>query len=507
MCLIAKSQRLDSFIQNLNYNYTFISHFSASYDLFEHSIPIIMSTLNSEKAILVFRDEYEKCENDEWIGIKDNKSKSKDWFTYQVFIYSKERAHSMIPEIKCPYFQHNFQDLLSQKDKYHHISSEMIVWPVLIIKDNGVIKYEQIKNLIYDAYPDENYKSIENKWKIKDWFWKPKIIGNIREYSLDRVYSAIEEGLVSSAVHDFRCDNLIQFTNKFYYDRKGNDYYFNNSKETKILQKMLKLLEINKDSSIKILLLFIDYYTMVKNSFGLRVKSQEFVLSFKGKIFKVKCDRPSTYIKGSIYFPDDEDSSIVIEWEVLRCSKMIITTEADSSLFKSEWYDKFLDTESQDKLDLFIVVKKADIIGFLYEHLDIINETWYYKNLEWIGLGAVINKVDKNCFFHILELLPKTIFLELNWTKDSWYLKDELFWTVVFNFKKIELKDYNNDWNVVINCQEEKLDKNDVMNSCINDSNGHWLRIKDIYQDFERAYNLKNYGYDSYFDFEDFWKI
>ena len=379
-----------------------------------------------------------------------------------------------------------------------------------------------MKNLIFDAYPDKYKKFIENKWKIKDWFWKPKIIGNIREYSLDRVYSAIEANLVSSTVHDFRCDNSIWFTNKIYYGRKSSEYYYNNSKGAEKLQKMLKLLEINKNSSINSSWFSIDYSAMVKKSFGLSVKSKEFIFLFREKLFKIKCDSSSTYIKGSIYFLDDEDSNIIIEWEYLRCSKMSITTEEESTLLKSDWYDKvlnpkssnelsdlnllngFSDIELQDKLGLYIVLKKIDITGIHYSHLEIINETWHYKNLEWIRLGDTINKIDKNYFFHILELLPKTVFLELNWKKDSWYLKDELFWTVVFSFKKIELKDYENDWNVVINCQEEKLDQNNIMNCYFNDSEGDFTSIKEINDGFERAYNIKNYGYDSYYDYDDY---
>ena len=512
MYLIAGSTWLRSFVLNLNYNFTFISNFSAEEDLFEHSIPEIMDALSNEEKVLVFWDESEKCKDDSWIGAKEIKSGKYVSFPFQVFICTNEQVQNMIPEIKCPNFKHNFQNLLNHKDKFNNICSKISVCPVLLVNDNGEIKYEKMRNLVYNVFRGKNTKPIVSKWKIKDWYWKPRIIGNILKCSLNSVYSAIEEGLVSSTINDFRCHDSNRFTNKFYYGIKSDDYFLNNTKDTEILQKLLKLLEINKNSSIKSSWFFIDYYSLVAKSLELRVKSKEFIFSFKKKLFRVKCELPNTDIKGSIYFPHDEDTSVIIEWEVLRCWNLVITIEEDSSFFKLDWYDnvlnpklsdefsdlelldKFSDLEIQDKLGLYIVLKKDDIIGFDYHHLEIIDETWHYQNLEWIGLGPEINKVDKNYFFHILELLPKTIFLELNWTKDSWYLKDELFWTVAFNFKKVMLKYYEIDRNVIIYFNEKEFNKNNVMNSCIKDSRGNWVKIKDISNNFERMYLIKKHG-------------
>ena len=500
MCLATESQRFDSFVQNLTYNYKFICHFSAMHDLFYFSISKIMDALSIEENLLVYWDESEKCKDDSWIGIKDSQSKLNISFPFKVFICSNEQVQNMVPEIKCPNFKHNFYNFRRDQYIYNLIYSEISICPVLLVKDNGVIKFKQMKNLIFDASPDEYREPIVNKWKIKDWYWKPKIIGNILNGSFDKVYSAIESGLVSSTVHDFRCGKSIQFIDKFYQNRKTRIYNnLNYSKETETLQKILKLLEINKNSSIKAPSFIIKYNEKVEKSYWLQVKAKEFIFSFREEKYKVKCNCPFIHINGSIYFPEDKDT-IVIEWEFLKCSKWVITTEEDCSLFKSDWFDslldpeipdEFLDLESQDKLGLYIAIKKTDIKGILYNNFEIINETWHYQNLERIFLGAAINNVDQDYFYHILELLPKTVHLGINWTKDSWYLRDELFWTLVFNFRKIELNEYNNDWFLIIDCQLEVFNTHFKMRRNYNDSVSNFLGLDGYYDKIKRAFKNK----------------
>ena len=73
---------------------------------------------------------------------------------------------------------------------------------------------------------------------------------------------------------------------------------------------------------------------------------------------------------------------------------------------------------------------------------------------------------EKKELINTLKVIPQTLNLEMQWRTDSWFLMDECFWIEIFKRKQIEFMNEGGG-GVLINCEGQELDQNDILKSII----------------------------------------
>ena len=139
------SQRMDSFVSNLDYNYNFIKCFYMNNKSLKYSIPYFTKVLSQNKLIFVNSDEeaiYEMETDDE-----DNLSDPLDKIFYRVLILLNEEASIMIPVINCPSFKHEYLDVDSNR-LWKLLSDLKMCWLLLAVSQ-GKLKYQRINHQTY----------------------------------------------------------------------------------------------------------------------------------------------------------------------------------------------------------------------------------------------------------------------------------------------------------------------------------------------------------------------
>ena len=492
------SQRLKNFILNFDDNYKFIRSFSAGFGWFEDWIPKIIDVWGSDK--IVFVSEEIESDDKTLIGFKDIEVNSEVWnYWYQIFIYSEEEALRMIPVISCPNFTCKFDLLLNKRYDQYSLYLGLAVCSILLVKRDGIIKYQEIGNQMYDYDPNEYYSNIENTCEIKNCCWKPIRVWGLNKDNFEDVFSAIEWGQISTNAREFA----------FKYIRFSNSGFHPGAADIKALWKLMSLFDINKKSIINIKDISINYQDKFEKQNELKINSMEFLLVFEKKLYKIQCQNSDTTWRGLAYIPNDNDT-VVIQWEDFTCSKISITLEDDNSLFKQEWYEKFPHKYSSNGLDLYLVIKKSDIIEFTHSQLEDFENIWTLPNLQKAGIKTTESDYEKNEFVNILKSIPKTAALEIHCKGGSWYLYNEKFWIELFKFKKAIFR-HNDYWDITIHCEGQELDEANILKSKIKASvNNHNTtitidQVSDIFIFTYLKYDeyLGNLNDDSYDDYDD----
>ena len=451
--LTIESQKLESFISNLDYNYKWISNFSADSDNVYDPISKIFDAWSNDKMILLNK-ENEQVGN-VVIGVSSAIIGSK--FPFKFMICSEEEASNIAPTIKCPSFKHKFNYVLHNIPLYIQLNEILSTNWVLLNKRDGVIRYEEIKNSVYIFY--QNKKQKINKCQIKTWYWKPKIVRSYNEMSLEDFYSAIEDGRVSSDVNKFRFDSILILKEQF---------LGRNENEINRLQTILNFLEINQQSTVKIKLLIAFFQDVHYSPNELKINSKEFVFAFKGKVYKAKWNKYGAKFQEITLIQSCKSNIVVIKWKAFISSNLSITYANDSTYLKSDWYEQFLKEEdSPDKLNMYVIISKSNIIEIVHSHLEIINEMWDLSILQKVGIKATSQEYDQKYFISILEKLPRTSSIELFFDdEESWFLTNKSVWIALFKLKQVEFM-YNNNYNIKINFEDQELNQTDILETKI----------------------------------------
>ena len=450
-----ESRKLESFISNLDYNYKWISNFSADLDNFYNPISNIFDVWSSDKMILLYKEH--DWENDVVIGINSAEIEFEFEYPFKFIICSEEEASNVAPVIKCQSFKHNFSNLLNDISIEQQMNKILDTNWILLDKKDGTIKYEEIKNPVYNLY--QNEKQIINECQIKNWYWKSKIVRNINEKSLQDLYFAIEEGRVSSDVNEFIFDGCL-FLERQYLGRNAN--------EIDKFQTILSFLEINQRSTVKIKY-FVAFFKEVHDSPNeLTINSKEFVFAFKGRVYKAKWNNLGTKFQEVTFIPSNESNIAVIKWKSLISSNLSIAFADESTYLKSDWYEQFWKEEDwPEKLNMYVIISKSNVIEIVHSNLEIINEMWDFPSLKKIGIKAANQEFDKKYFIRVFEKLPKTSSIELFFDdEESWFLTNKSVWIALFNLKQIEFV-YNNNYHIKINFKGQEYNQTNILETKI----------------------------------------
>ena len=454
MLVKTNSQRLKNFNLNFDDNCKFIRNFSAGFGWFEDWIPKIIDVWSSDK--IVFVSEEIESDDSTLIGFKDlevNSEVRNYW--YQIFIYSEEEALRMIPAISCPNFTYKFDRLLNERYDQYSLYSDLTVCTILLVKRDSVIKYQEIGNQMYKYNSNEYFRNIENTCEIKNCCWKPIRVWGLNKDNFEDVFSAIEQGQISTNASEFAFD-YIYF---------GGLRFDPDATDIKDLGKFMSLLEINKKSIINIKGISINYQKKFEKQNKLKINAKDLLFVFEKKSYKIQSKKSTIIWIGLVYISNDTDT-VIIQWNGFTSAGILITLEDDNSLFKPDWYEKFPEKYSSNGLDLYLVVKKSDIIEFTHSQLKDFTNIWTLPNLQKAGIKTTESAYEKKEFLNILKSISKTITLEIYWNGSSWYFYNEKFWIELFKFKKAIFWNRDN-WEISIHCKGQKLDETNIFKSKI----------------------------------------
>ena len=444
-----------------------------------------MDVLNNDKILLVIQNG-DKADT-EFIGISHRIMINEYEPTLKLIICSKEESWSLIPIMNCPNFKHKYYYFNDTDLNYdNHLGFSIFV--MLFIKYEGVIKYEKIRNQIFDFDQEDNCELNKSDCYIKNWSWKPNIVKNFSELQLKNVYNAIKNGLISSNVNQFWI---------WRYFFKGGRYlmqYFHDSEEFK---NILKLLNMGEKTSIAFHNLWIGLNNKKSNIHTkLTLESKHFIFSFGGKIYKAYWDYFEIKLKGLIYEPKNKKQVIVVKWDYFNTYDLVITYENDISCFQPDWYDRFPDDDSApNKLWFYVVLNKNEITSLFFYRIDFIKNKWIFPKLQNVIIKATEEDFEKEEFIDALKYIQKSITLRIKWDKDSWFLTNESFWIMLFKFKKVEL-DYVDYYEIQIDWQNQKLNQTDILKSKVITNYGlgkNAIEIGQITYIFKNFYNKSNY--------------
>ena len=303
--LETKSHRFKSFLLNLDYNYKFISGFLTYIEWIKKFYPAIMNALNNDKKLLVFQSENKTNDN----LIIDNYCFNSIFVPkMDLFICSEGETLNLIPIMRCPDFKHeyynSFDDLLTSIN----CKPKLSLFTLLLKKYKGTIKYQKIRNQIYDFDQEAKCEYYKSDCQIKNWSWKPTIVKNISESQLEDLSSTIQQGLISSNVSRFWIKIIlfsIDLNDSFF------DYYWE-------LKNVLKLLDIGERSSIEFESIWINYYKMLDSQTELIPNSKNIIFWFGGKLYKIHWNESKPKLKGLIYEPNNKSSVIFVKWDYFK---------------------------------------------------------------------------------------------------------------------------------------------------------------------------------------------
>ena len=473
-----ESRKLESFISNLDYNYKWISNFCARLFKFYNPISNIFDAWSSDKMILLYT-EYD-WENDVVIGMKSE-------YPFKFMICSEEEASNVAPVIKCQSFKHNFNYLLNDIIIDYQMNKILDTNWILLDKNDGTIQYEEIKNPVYNFYQNEKQKI--NKCSIKNWYWKPKIVRNFNENSLQDLYHEIEVGRVSSDVNEFIFDDCL-FLERLYpsgYTNKLDKF-----------QKILSFLEINQRSTVKIKYYESSIKKVNDSPNQLTINSKKFVFAFKGRVYKARWKNWRTKFQDIAFVSSSERNIAIVKWKSLISSNLSIAYADESTYLKSDWYELFWKDEEDwpEKLNMYVIISKSNVIEIVHSNLEIINEMWDLPSLKKIGINAAYQEFDKKYFIRVFEKLPKTLSIELFfYDEESWFLTNKSVWIALFKLKQIEFV-YYDSYHIKINFKGQEYNQTNILETKIKASIGNQNKEITILE-------MRDYFRNKYFEFHD----
>ena len=313
-------------------------------------------------------------------------------------------------------------------------------------------------------------KGSKNKCQDKVWCCKPKLVDNIDIKKIDLLYSEIELG------------NISQNAERFDFYKEINisiDESIPNSADIERLHMFFGLFEINCKSVIENGKLTINYPKDQRKHGDLKIFEWEFILLFEKNIYSVNIWRDA-HLSGLLYIPNNKNV-VVIKLTRLNTEHSIIKREKDASLFYPIWLEEFKDHHSTDTLNMYAVVNKSDVTEIISSKLEKIKTISTCKNMEVIEIIANGDGEEKKELKNTLKAIPKILTLKIRWRTDSWFLMDECFWIEIFKHKQIEFMS-EGDWRVLINCEGQELDQNNILKSIIEVSVYHYKLKIPIYQ-------------------------
>ena len=438
-----------------------------------------MNALNNDKKLLVFQSENKTIDNliiDYYYCFDSDFEPN-----INLFICSEEETLNLIPIVRCPKFKHEYYNSYDYLYSSIYCNPKLSLFALLFIKYEGVLKFEKIRNQIYDFDQEEKCEYNKSDCHIKNWSWKPTIVKNISESQLKNVYSAIQQGLISSNVNQFwikKCHFSINF----------NDSQFT---ETWEFKNVLKLLDIRERSSVALESIWVDYDKMFDFHIEMVPNSKNIIFSFGGKIYKIHWNGSKATLKGLIYEPNNKSSVIVAKWDYFAADNVVITYEDDVSCFQPDWYDRFPgDDSAPDKLYLYVVLNKSDITSVSYYHIESMKKILTFQNLQKIIIKTVEKDFNKEEFIDALNYIQKPITLRIEWEKDSWFLTNELFWKMLLKFKAAELA--YDDSEIIVDWQDQELSQTNILKNKVIifiDDNEEIIEIGEVINMFKDYYH------------------
>ena len=441
-----------------------------------------MNALNNDKKLLVFRSEKKTTDN---FIIDYCCSDSKIEVDLDLFICSEEETLNLIPIMRCPKFKREYFNPFDDLYESIYCYPKLSLFALLLIKYEGVLKYEKIRNQIYDFDQEEKCEYNKSDCQIKNWGWKPTIVKNISQSKLENVYSAIQQGLISSNANQFWIKILQLSINP-------NDSLFGYYWE---LKNVLKLLDIGERSSIAFESIWINYNKMFYSQTELIPNSKTIIFSFGGKLYKIHWNKNKVSLKGLIYEPNNESSVIVVKWEYFLAFNVVITYEDDISCFQPDWYGWFPgDDSALKKLSLRVVLNKSDITSVSFYQIEYMKKIWTFPNLKKVIINAGGKDFKKVEFIDELEYIQKPITLRIEWDNDVWFLTNESFWKMLFKFKAAELAYGFSE--IYIDWQDQELNHENILKSKVIASinnNEEIIEIGEVINMFDYYYNFPDY--------------
>ena len=373
------------------------------------------------------------------------KSEFKDYW-YQIFIYSEEEALRMIPAILCPNFTYNFDQLLSLRFNQRDLYYGLFAYSILLSKKDGVIKFKKIANQMYKINQNEYDRNIENNTcEIKNCCWKPTRVWGIHTDNFEDVFSEIEWGHISTNASEFIFDDI----------KISNSGLHPGAADMKALRKMMSLFEINKKSIINIKDISINYQKKFEKQNKLKINAKDLLFVFEKKSYKIQSKKSTIIWIGLVYISNDTDT-VIIQWNEFTSADILITLEDDNSLLKPDWYERFPEKYSSNGLDLYLVVKKSDIIEFTKSQLKDFTNIWTFPNLQKVGITITDNDYENKELVNILESAPKAINLKIYLKRNTRYSNNDKFWTIFYKLKRVKFQ-HDVRWSIQVDHKNKKL--------------------------------------------------
>ena len=452
MWVSTDSRRFNNFILNFDDNSKFIRNFSANFDWFEDWISQIINAWSSDKIVFVSKEI--EIDSHIFIGIEDMQivPEVKDYWI-QIFTYSEEETSRMIPVICCPNFTYKFDQQLNLRLNQWDLYFGLSVYSILIVKRDGVLKYQKIGNHVYDFDQNQIHRNIENTCEIKNCCWKPTRARGLNKDNFKDVFSAIERGLISTNANEFTFNYIIfcDFT------------YHPDATDIKTLWKLMDLFEINKKSRIKIENISIIYPKKFGKEDEVKIYAKEYLFVFEGRLYKIQCQNYETIWRGLVYISSDDDT-VIIQWERFRSGNILITLEDKYYLYKPDWYQKFQEKYSSNGLDLYLIIRKSDIIEYTCSQLKYFANIWTLPNLQKVGIKITDSAYEKKELVNILESIPKTITIEIHLKGIPWFSNNEEFWIELYKFNKAIFR-HDGRWGITVHTKTIELDEANLFKS------------------------------------------
>ena len=263
--------------------------------------------------------------------------------------------------------------------------------------------------------------------KFKNWWWKPKIVRICDNDEIDTIYSAIEDGRISSEANRFILEWSFVLSNK--YGWKNRDR--NNFKE------LLKLLDISEGSSIKTTCFHFSFDSEQNKANKLVSKSKIHSFIFKKKMYRIESTDSQTKLRGSIFDLNDSHDNMMINWYEFKSFKATITC-GDSNDPRLDLCESLSNTDANDNKNIYVLFKKTDIIKFICYNLKDLQEAWNnYPNAS-IDFTYPIENFSLEENIDALESTPKYFTIDINWNGLKCY-KNEQLWKSLIKFRFVRL--------------------------------------------------------------------
>ena len=243
--------------------------------------------------------------------------------------------------------------------------------------------------------------------QFKNWWWKPKIVRVFKTSEIYKIYPAIKQGRISSDANWFILEGG--------YLLWSEDSCW--SKDKTKLKNLLKLLEISEGSSIKIARLIISFNSNPEKASTLVSNGKNHSIIFKQKVYTIESSSSQIYLKGSIFDLNDEHDSMMINWDEISTIDATITSGDSNSDPHLDLYEHYSNFDTKDKINMYVLLRKTDIIKFICYNLKDLQEAWNYPNAR-IDFTYPIEKFSIEENIYALELTPKYFTIDIDWNKN-----------------------------------------------------------------------------------------